>query len=79
MSVVYAQELVPRADRAFTGFLLSLMWILGGIYECILAIIVMGIDIGWRLQVLGTVVPCFITLILLHFCDESPRFLVING
>ena len=77
--MVYAQEFVPKEDRAFTGFLLNLMFILGGIYECALAIFVMGLDNGWRIQAFGTVLPCIVTLVLLHFCEESPRFFVING
>eukprot|EP00116_Pleurobrachia_bachei_P006280 sb/3466542/ len=79
VSVVYAQEMVPKEKRALTNLLLNIMWIAGGLYECALAFFLMDYHEGWRYVIFATVIPCYLTLILLHFCDESPRYLVLNG
>lgn len=34
---------------------------------------------GWRVQILLTAVPYVLMLILMHFMDESPRYLAITS
>ena len=70
---------MPKEKRALANLLLNIMYIAGGIYECALAFFLMDTMDGWRYVIFATVVPCYLTLILLHFCDESPRYLVLNG
>ena len=77
-SIVYTAELMPTAKRSWGIFILEAYWVVGGLYECLMAYFVMDLPSGWRIQILLTAVPCVVMLISLHFLDESPRYLVIN-
>ena len=50
----------------------------GSVFECVVGMAVM-VKYGWRAQVGITVVPCFLALLLLPFCDESARYYAISG
>ncbi|XP_063673822.1 putative transporter svop-1 [Bolinopsis microptera] len=78
-SVVYSAEMVPAKKRSWNMCILEFFWTVGSVYECVIAFWVMDLEGGWRYQILLTAVPCAIMLFLLHFMDESPRYLVIHG
>ena len=78
-SIVYAAEMVPARKRSWNMFVLEMYWCLGSVYECVVAYFVMDLHNGWRIQILLTALPVFIMLILMHFMDESPRYLTIKG
>ena len=39
----------------------------------------MDLQNGWRILVVLAAAPCIIAIPLIHICDESVRYLVING
>ena len=75
-SVVYSIELMPASKRSWNMCILEFYWIAGSVFECAVAFFVMDLQEGWRIQILVTAVPCVIMLVLMHFMDESPRYLV---
>jgi len=77
-SIVYAAELVPVSRRAVNMLILEGFWTAGSMYELIVAYFIMDLHNSWRWQVLLTAVPCALMLILMHFMDESPRYLTIT-
>ena len=78
VSVSYTMEFVPKSYRYSTSLALNMFWIAGSVYECVVAIFVMDLEGGWRIQIILTAIPCFFTLFFLHFCDESPRYLAVT-
>ena len=52
---------------------------LGGVYTCVVSLFVMGLDNGWRWELTLVLVPVVVTLIVLHFSDESPRYYLASG
>ena len=78
-SIAYTAEVMPTVKRSWSICILEAYWVVGGVYECLMAYLVMETPNGWRIMVLLTAIPCVIMVILLHFMDESPRYLVINN
>ena len=78
-SIAYTAEVMPTVKRSWSICILEAYSVAGGLYECLMAYLVMDAPNGWRIMVLLTALPCVIMVILLHFMDESPRYLVINN
>eukprot|EP00116_Pleurobrachia_bachei_P000701 sb/3460963/ len=78
-SIVYAQEVMPAKLRSWNMFFLEMYWILGALYESVIALCVMQLDNGWRYQILLTALPIVAMMVAMYFMDESPRYLVINN
>ena len=52
---------------------------LGGVYACVCSLFVMGLEGGWRWEIALVFLTVLVTLISLHFADESPRYYVACG
>eukprot|EP00116_Pleurobrachia_bachei_P005738 sb/3466000/ len=76
---VYTQEMMSAAQRAKTIFLMEAFVVGGFLYTCLVALVVMDMDNGWRIQAFITAMPLLVAFLSLFFLDESLRFLVING
>eukprot|EP00116_Pleurobrachia_bachei_P002589 sb/3462851/ len=78
--MVYSQEMMSAAQRAKTMFVMEAFVVGGFLYTCLVALVVMDMDNGWRIQAFITAMPLVLAVVLgLFFLDESLRFLVING
>ena len=75
---VYMAEMVPKKSRSRQGLILKIFNAAGRVIDCLLAFFVMDAHNGWRLFLLCTSLLCVLSLVILMFCDESPRYLAIS-
>ncbi|XP_060633977.2 solute carrier family 2, facilitated glucose transporter member 3-like [Anolis sagrei] len=76
---MYISEISPTALRGAFGTLQQLGIVVGILVAQIFGLnVIMGTETLWPLLLGCTIVPSILQCILLPFCPESPRFLLIN-
>ncbi|XP_065902879.1 synaptic vesicle 2-related protein-like isoform X2 [Dysidea avara] len=81
LGATYCTEFIPVRWRAVVLFALEFCWVLGTMFEAVLALLVMT-NIhkhGWNWLLGLSAIPIIISTFVVPFVPESPRYLVCKG
>ncbi|CAF0881322.1 unnamed protein product [Rotaria sordida] len=71
-------EYLPSTSRATIIIVIELFWSLGGIFEYLMAMIIVP-TYGWRVLTILSALPISIVAMCMYFVPESPRYYVASG